>query len=149
MEILQQTIVISAAPKKVWDIMLQDATYRLWTKEFNPTSYYQGNWEQGSEIKFLGIDEHGKTQGMYSRIKESRLHEFISIEHLGIVEDGMIDTTSEKVKKWAPAYENYTFKTDNGATQLTIEMQVDAEYKSMFEEMWGRALLALKALCEK
>jgi hypothetical protein len=148
MEILQQTIVISAAPKKVWDIMLQDATYRLWTKEFNPTSYYQGTWEQGSEIRFLGIDEHGKLQGMYSRIKESRLHEFISIEHLGIVGDGMIDTTSEKVKKWAPAYENYTFKADNGATQLTIEMQVNAEYKSMFEEMWTRALKALKALCE-
>jgi hypothetical protein len=149
MEILQQAIVISSTPKKVWDTMLQDATYRLWTKEFNPTSYYQGNWEQGSEIKFLGIDDHGKTQGMYSRIKESRIYEFISIEHLGIIEDGAIDTTSDKVKKWAPSYENYTFIKEGSNTLLKIEMQIDPEYKAMFEEMWGRALTALKALCEK
>lgn len=148
MELLQQTILISAPPKKVWDTMLQDSTYRLWTKEFNPTSHFIGSWEQGSEIKFVGIDDKGKQQGMYSRIKENRKYEFISIEHLGIIEDGVVDTTSDKAKSWAPSYENYTLSESKGNTLLTIDVQIEPEYKAMFEEMWGRALKALKLLCE-
>ena len=134
---------------KVWDTMLQDSTYRIWTKEFNPGSYYVGSWDKGSEIKFVGLDEKGLLQGMYSRIKENRLHQFVSVEHVGIVENGIIDTTSEKVKKWAPSFENYSFIKEGDGTLLLIEMQIDSEYKAMFEEMWERALKALKVLCEK
>lgn len=39
-------------------------TYQLWTKEFNPTSTYEGNWQKGSEIFFIGTDQNGKRGGM-------------------------------------------------------------------------------------
>lgn len=132
--------------------MLEDTTYRQWTVPFNPGSYYEGNWEEGSEIKFLGCDEHGNPQvgGMYSRIKENKLHEFISIEHLGIIkEDGTIDTTSDEVKKWTPAFENYTFEESEGGTKLSVDIDLNDEYKTMFEGMWPKALKILKELAEK
>lgn len=149
MELLQFKIEINAAKEKVWTTMLDDKTYREWVKAFHAGSYYEGSWNKGSEIRFIGSDENGKLQGMYSRIKENDLHQFISIEHLGIVSNGVIDTTSDEVKKWAPSFENYTFTEANGKTLLKVEMQSPSEYKTMFEKMWGEALQLLKALCEK
>lgn len=152
MQKLHFDIHINASREKVWDTMLQDATYRIWTDPFNPGSFYEGSWDEGSVIKFLGTDESGEVLkgGMYSRIKENRLHEFVSIEHLGfITAEGEIDTTSEEVKKWTPALENYTFKDKDGGTELSVAIDVGDEYKDMFEDMWPKSLLVLKELCEK
>ena len=152
MQKIHSSIQIQAPKEKVWDTMLQDATYRQWTVPFNPGSYYEGNWEEGSEIKFLGCDEQGNPQpgGMYSRIKENRLHEFVSIEHVGIITpDGVIDTTSDEVKNWAPSFENYTFEEHEGGTKVSVDLDISDEYKAMFEAMWPKALQILKELAEK
>jgi hypothetical protein len=129
--------------------MLEDKTYRMWTEAFMEGSYYSGDWNKGSKILFLGPGADGKTSGMVSRIKENKLHEFISIEHLGEVIDGVEDTTSDRVKGWAGALENYTFKDKNGKTELLVDMDINAEYKEMFEGMWPKALQKLKELSEK
>jgi len=149
METIQFTIQINANKQKVWNTMLEDKTYRQWTAAFHEGSYYEGSWEQGSEIRFLGPAEDGKLGGMYSKIKENRKHEHISIEHLGMVKDGVIDTTSDEVRKWTPAFENYTFTEKGNQTEVKVEMQVVSEYKAMFEEMWPRALKTLKDLSEQ
>lgn len=128
--------------------MLNQDTYRQWTKAFNGESRYEGSWEKGSEIKFIGCDENGNQGGMYSRIKENIPYEFISIEHLGIINGDEIDTTSEKVKMWAPAEENYTFKEKDGGTELSVDQDINDEYKEMFQEMWPKGLEALKNLSE-
>lgn len=143
--------MINAPKATVWDIMLQDATYRDWTSVFNPGgSYYKGGWNEGSKILFIGPDpKTGEIGGMVSRIKTNRLHEYISIEHQGIIKDGKEDTTSETARKWVPAYENYTFKDTNGATKLLIDVDMNEEYVNMFEDMWPKALKRLKELAEK
>ncbi len=149
METITISIIINSDRQKVWETMLNDKTYRLWTKEFNETSYYEGSWDKGSEIRFLGLDENGTSGGMFSRIKDNIKYQFISIEHIGIIQNGKIDTTSEAAKKWTPSFENYTFSVKEGGTELTVEVQIEAEHKSMFEEMWPKALQSLKKLCEQ
>ena len=62
--------------------------------------------------------------------------------------DGVEDTTSDRVKVWAGALENYTFKDKNGKTELIVDMDINDEYKEMFEGMWPKALQKLKSLCE-
>jgi hypothetical protein len=47
----------------------------------------------------LDVDKEGKLNGLYSKIKENIEHRFISIEHQGVISNGIIDTTSEEVKK--------------------------------------------------
>lgn len=129
--------------------MLADATYRQWTNEFNPGSYYKGDWSEGSKILFLGPNPNGSGgNGMLGRIKENRTHEFISIEYLGLVEDGREDTESAEAKKWAPAFENYTFRDKDGGTELQVDMDSNEDYKAMFEDMWPKALQELKKLTE-
>ena len=149
MDKLEFSIVINATIEKVWNTMLDDKTYRIWTEEFSPGSHYIGNWDKGSKILFLGPSNDGKLAGMVSRIKENKLHKYISIEHLGEVYDGVEDTTSERVKVWAGALENYTFIDKNGKTELIVDMNINEEFKEMFEGMWPKALQKLKELCEE
>ncbi len=149
-EKIHLSTVINAPREKVWSTMLDDATYREWTSAFNPGSYYKGGWSQGSKILFLGPDPStGEEGGMISRIAENRPHEFISIEHLGIVKNGIEDTTSAVAKQWAPAFENYTFTDKDDGTELQIEMDILPEYKQEFEKMWTTGLAKLKEICER
>lgn len=148
---LNFSIVINAPKKKVWNTMLDDATYRVWTEAFMPGSHYVGDWSKGSKILFLGPDPTtGKMGGMASRIKENRLHEYISIEHLGMVNDGKEDTTSEAVKAWAGVHENYTFKEKDKNTEVLVDMDsAVGDFEEMFKDMWPKALQKLKELAEK
>jgi len=147
---LHFSITINAPKAKVWSTMFDDATYRVWTEAFTVGSHYVGDWSKGSKILFLGPDpKTGKMGGMVSRIKENRLHEYLSIEHLGMVNDGNEDTISDAVKAWAGAHENYTFKEKNGATEVLIDIDITEEFKEMFEGMWPKALQKLKELAEK
>lgn len=150
MQKLHFSIVINAPAAKVWSTMLDDKTYRIWTEEFSPGSYYKGDWNKGSKILFLGPGENGDS-GMVSRIKENRKHEHISIEHLGMMLNGKEDTSSEEVKAWVGALENYTFKEKNGSTELLIDLTGNFadEFATMFEGMWPAALQKLKELSEK
>jgi hypothetical protein len=85
---------------------------------------------------------------MLSRIAENRPNEYMSIEHLGEVKDGVEDTSSERVKDWAGAHENYTLKKVNGKTELIVDMDITEEFKEMFSKMWPVALDNLKRLSE-
>lgn len=147
---LHVSISINAPKEKVWHTMLDDASYRKWTQVFNPGSYYKGDWNQGSKILFLGPDpKTGEEGGMVSQIAENRQYEYVSIKHLGIVKNGVEDTTSEEAKKWAPAFENYTFREKKGMTEVLVDMDMEDEYAEMFKDMWPKALKKLKELSEK
>lgn len=149
MEKLRKTINIDAPRERVWDVMLADDTYRDWTTAFSPGSHYRGDWSQGSKILFIGpLPDGAGEMGMVSRIAESRPHEFISIEHLGIYKNGVEDTESPEAKKWAPAYENYSFAEKNGGTALEVEMDIDGAELENFGRMWDAALARLKAIAE-
>jgi uncharacterized protein YndB with AHSA1/START domain len=149
MQKIHFSIFINAPKEKVWDTMLADATYRAWTTAFHPGSYFKGDWSEGSKMLFIGPDEEsGGEMGMVSRIAENRVHEFISIEHLGIYKDGVEDTESPEAKQWGPAFENYTFVERDGGTEVQVDQDMMEEYKEMFEEMWPKALQTLKELAE-
>lgn len=151
METLRFSQRINEPREKVWDVMLSDATYRKWTSVFNPGgSYYEGSWDEGETIRFYGPDPvSGKLGGMLSRIKENRKPEFISIEHFGMIVDGVEDTSSDEVKKWTPAYENYTFNEMGNSTEVVVEIQIVEEYAKMMTDTWPKALEALRDLAEK
>lgn len=149
MEKLHFNIFINAPKEKVWDAMLNDATYREWTKAFNKDSHYEGKWEKGSKMLFLGCDENGGIGGMVSEIEEVRPYEFISILHRGLVQNGVEDTTSDMVKGWAGAHENYTFTERDGGTEVSVDIDIVSEMKDEFEGSWPKSLEALKEIAER
>ncbi|MEZ4103635.1 MAG: SRPBCC domain-containing protein [Candidatus Paceibacterota bacterium] len=147
MQDLNFSIFINAPKEKVWDTMLEDATYRQWTKPFNETSYFKGDWSEGSEILFLGTDKNGENEaGMYSRIAKNIPFEYISIEHLGVLQNGIRTPWIEE----GSGYENYKFIEKDGGTEVLIELtNTPEEYTEMMNAMWPKALEILKALSEK
>lgn len=140
---------IHAKPEKVYEIMLNEKTYTEWTSEFNPTSHFEGSWEKGSKIMFLGTDHDGKLGGMFSRIKENIPNKYISIEHLGIVNEAKEIISAPEKDSWSGALENYTFTEINNNTLLSVDLDAKNEFLSYFEGTWPKALKTLKEICEK
>jgi hypothetical protein len=87
--------------------------------------------------------------GMVAVIAENRKYECLSIEHRGHVLKGVDDTESDEVKKWTPAYENYSFTEVDGGTELTVDIDIPSSYEAYFEGVWPKALKAVKELAEK
>ena len=146
MEKIKFSTTINAPKEKVWKTLWDDVSYRKWTSAFTDGSYAEtDNWKEGTVVKFLDP----KGSGMVSRVAANRPNEFMSFEHLGEIKEGVEDKSSDKVKEWAGAKENYTLKETNGVTTLDIEMDISDEYKDMFIEMWPRALENVKKLSEQ
>lgn len=141
---LQFTEKISAPASVVWQHVTSPESYRVWTSAFAEGSHFKGSWEQGSKIHFLSPSG----DGMVAEIAESRTNEFISIRHLGFIAKGVEDTTSEAVRAWAPAHENYTFQPMPGGTMMVVDQDVSAEWEDYMREAWPKALVLLKKLCE-
>ena len=138
-------IAIRAPRARVWDTMLDPETYKAWTSAFCEGSYFVGSWDEGAKIQFLSPSGDGMT----AVIAENRLHEFVSIRHLGVIEKGVEDTSSEKVRAWAPAYENYRFSDLPEGCRLTVTVDTVAEYEQYMRDTFPKALALLKELAEK
>jgi hypothetical protein len=87
--------------------------------------------------------------GMVATIAVLKPQELISIKHLGFIVNGQDDFSSDNVTSWAPAYENYYFCEQNGATELRVEQEIAPEYEQYMQEAWPKALVRLKQLCEQ
>jgi uncharacterized protein YndB with AHSA1/START domain len=148
-EVLHFEIQINAAPEKVYKIMIDDEYYQEWTSAFNPKSYFEGTWQKGSKIRFIGETQDGSQEGMISRIKENIPNRFISIEHLGLVIKGKDVLCGPEVDTWAGALENYTFTPQDGKTLLSIDADANENYSTYFTDTWPQALQKLKSICEK
>jgi hypothetical protein len=152
MQKLQFRKEINASALKVYETMLglkNKATYEYWTATFNPTSTYEGSWNKGSKILFVGVDENGKKGGMVSEIVEHNPANFISIRHNGFLDGDTEVTTGEQVEKWAGGHENYSFQENNGVTTITVEMDTIDEYLDYFNNTYPKALDKLKEISEQ
>ena len=141
----QYSITIHSQDEKVWKTMLDSETYKLWTKAFCEGSYYEGSWGKGEKIRFLTPEG----EGMFSTIAENRPSDFISIKHLGIINNGVEDTQSPESKSWAPSFENYTLEDRDGETELKIDLDVPPEFEDFMNSAWPNALTGLKEICER
>lgn len=144
MEKLQFNVSINAPREKVWSTLWNDDSYRAWTAVFHEGSQAETDWKEGSKVLFTD----GKGSGMVSRIAKLDPNEFMSFEHLGELRDGVEDTTSEKVKSWAGAHENYTLTGSGSNTDLLVELDINNEFKDYFANTFPRALDKVKELAE-
>lgn len=149
---LQFKISINAPATKVYNAMLglsNKSTYEQWTSLFSPTSTFEGSWDKGDNIQFVGMDENGEKGGIVSRIAENVLDQFVSIQHYGLLKADQIITDGPEVEKWANGFENYTFEENNGKTIVTVELDTTDDFTGYMNETYPKALDKLKEICEK
>lgn len=152
MEKLKFTVSIKAAANKVFDVMLgisNKSTYEQWTALFNPTSTYEGSWEKGSKMLFVGTDDKGEKGGMVSEISEIITNQFVSIRHYGLVKANEEITQGPDVENWANGNENYSFVENNGITTVTVDLDTTEEFLDYMRQTYPKALDKLKEICEK
>src|SRR6478752_649469 len=143
MQKLQFKKEVNASALEVYETMLglkDKATYEYWTATFNPTSTYEGSWNKGSKILFVGVDENGQKGGMVSEIAENKPANFVSIRHYGFLDGDKEVTTGEQVEKWTGGHENYSFQENNGITTVTVDMDTIDEYLDYIKTTYPKAL---------
>lgn len=146
MEKIEYKIVIAAPAKKVWDTMLQKETYEQWVAKSWPNSFYEGKWEKGEKIRFIGPDG----SGTLAEIVEARPYEHILARHIAALgKGGVEDRTSEMAKSWVGITEGYRFDEHGGETTLTVVIETTPEWRPMFDEGWPGALEELKRITEQ
>ena len=142
---------IKAPVQQVYRTMLgldNIETYELWTKIFNPTSTYRGNWEKGSKMYFIGTDDEGNPGGMVSEVEEHIPAQYVAVRHYGMLQGDQVVTEGPEVEQWAGGVESYSFEEEEGVTTVTIETEVTEEYLDFFKQTYPRALYKLKELIE-
>lgn len=133
-------IEIDAPADAVWEHMLGDAGYRDWTAAFCEGSYFEGRWESGTDMRFLGPSG----EGMRAHIDEARRPEYVSIRHLGELRAGQADGASD----WQGVFERYRLQATGGRTLLEVELTgVPDAYVEMMDTAWPLALARLQARC--
>jgi hypothetical protein len=145
MEKQQFKVVIGAPREKVWDVLWNDSSYREWTSVFSEGSKVETDWKKGSKVLFLD----GKGDGMISMIAENVPNSFMSFKHMGTLIKGKEDTVNKEVQSWAGSEENYTLKSANGKTELTVDIDVTDDFKDYFKETFPKALDKVRELAEK
>ena len=146
MKHLEYKIVISAPAKKVWETMLNKATYEQWVSRSWPNSTYEGNWKKGDKMKFVGPNG----AGTLAEIVEAKPYESILARHIAALGPGGVeDRTSEMAKGWVETLEGYKFTEQQGKTTVTVSIDTAPEWSEMFEEGWPPALEELKKITER
>lgn len=149
MKKVQYTTRIQAPAMKVYNTMLgldDIKSYERWTAAFNPTSTYEGSWNKGSKMRFIGVEEDGSKAGMLSEIRENTPGKFVSIRHYGMLKNDQEITQGPEVEKWAGGLEEYTFEEKGNGTELKVELDITEEYQDYFDKAWPQALDKLNEL---
>ncbi len=152
MKKLEFKVIIDAPVSKVYDSMLganTKSTYEQWTSAFNPTSTYEGSWDKGNKILFIGVNEKGEKGGIVSRIAENIPNQFVSIQHYGLLKAGEEITEGPEVEKWANGFENYSYEEKNGKTTVTVDLDSTEDFEDYMQQTYPKALDKLKEICEK
>ncbi|OYU80199.1 MAG: tungsten formylmethanofuran dehydrogenase [Flavobacterium sp. BFFFF1] len=149
---LQFQVSIEAPVGRVYDAMLglsDKSTYEQWTALFNPTSTYEGSWDKGNKMLFLGVDDQGEKGGMVSQIAENIPNQFVSIQHVGLLQGDKEIMEGPDVEQWANGFENYTFTEADGRTTIMVELDATEDFSAYMNETYPGALEKLKAICEQ
>lgn len=141
---IEKAIYVAAPRERVWDVLLDDATYRQWTAEFMAGSYAETDWREGSTVRFL--DPSGS--GMLGRVVASHRPELVDVEYDGVVVDGQDDTTGQTAREYRGARETYRLTESGGGTHLAISADMGEQHYDDMTAAWDRALAVVKALAE-
>lgn len=145
MKTLTFEITINMPRALAWTHMLGAEGYKVWTAPFCEGSHFVGAWDKGANIRFLAPSG----DGMLAVIAENTPDEYVSIRHIGMIENGVEDTTSDKVRAWTPAYENYRFEDAPGGCRVTVTLDTVPEFEQYMLDTYPQALARLKELCER
>lgn len=141
MKRLEFSVEIKASKEKVWDILWNDESYRVWTASFIPGSYYEGEIIQGNNIRFLSPGQHC----LFAVVEKVIPFQSIHFMHFGLVLDGV----SQDKTFQDDSIEYYDLLEIESGTKLTVKINTEDEYITYFSNSFPKALNVVKQLAEE
>lgn len=145
METLEFKIRIKASPGKIWSVLWDDETYRIWTGAFCEGSYAVSDWNEGDKIHFMSPNG----EGMNSIIEKKVPNEYMAFKHIGEIKDFKEQPLNEETEKWSGYMETYRLIPDDEFTDLISQVDVIEKHIDYFKEAFPKGLESVKELSEK
>lgn len=135
---------INASAEKIWGLMWDKESYKVWVEPFCAGTYFTGEITQGSRIQFLTPSG----EGMFADVFYLVPNKIVIFRHIGNVSDFEEQPIDEETEKWTGCFELYKLHEENGSTTLTAEVDCVPEYLKYMNEKFPPALQKLKEIAE-
>jgi hypothetical protein len=145
METLEFKIRIKAPVEKVWSVLWNDDTYKIWTGAFCEGSYAVSDWNEGDKIHFMSPNG----EGMNSIIETKIPNEYMAFKHIGEIKDFKELPLDEETKKWSGAMETYRLTQDGEFTDLVVQVDIVEKHIDYFKEAFPKAMESVIEISEK
>jgi hypothetical protein len=140
MKFLEFEIQINATPEKVWETLLTQDSYKKWASAMNEGTYFEGNWEVGSIMKFLDPQNNG----MYNLVTENIRFKVLGMKHLGWILKGELSP-----QNWEDSTLNYNLEPSENGTLLKGTVNSLDEFVEFFNSKYPQNFEHIKRLAEE
>ena len=140
MKFLEFEIQINATPEKVWETLFTQDSYKKWASAMNEGTYFEGNWEVGSIMKFLDPQNNG----MYNLVTENIRFKVLGMKHLGWILKGELSP-----QNWEDSTLNYILEPRENGTLLKGTVNSLDEFVEFFNSKYPQNFEHIKRLAEE
>ena len=140
MKFLEFEIQINATPEKVWETLFTQDSYKKWASAMNEGTYFEGNWEVGSIMKFLDPQNNG----MYNLVTENIRFKVLGMKHLGWILKGELSP-----QNWEYSTLNYILEPRENGTLLKGTVNSLDEFVEFFNSKYPQNFEHIKRLAEE
>lgn len=140
MKFLEFEIQINATPEKVWETLFTQDSYKKWVSAMNEGTYFEGNWEVGSIMKFLDPQNNG----MYNLVTENIRFKVLGMKHLGWILKGELSP-----QNWEDSTLNYILEPSENGTLLKGTVNSLDEFVEFFNSKYPQNFEHIKRLAEE
>ena len=140
MKFLEFEIQINATPEKVWETLFTQDSYKKWASAMNEGTYFEGNWEVGSIMKFLDPQNNG----MYNLVTENIRFKVLGMKNLGWILKGELSP-----QNWEDSTLNYILEPSENGTLLKGTVNSLDEFVEFFNSKYPQNFEHIKRLAEE
>ena len=140
MKFLEFEIQINATPEKVWETLFTQDSYKQWASAMNKGTYFEGNWEVGSIMKFLDPQNNG----MYNLVEKNIPNKELGMKHLGWILEGELSP-----QNWEDSSLKYILEPNANGTLLKGTVNSLDEFVDFFNSKYPQNFELIKKLTEK
>lgn len=140
MKLLVFKIEIKSSPENVWKVLFTQDAQQKWSSALNEGTYFIGNWEEGSVMKFL--DQ--KNNGMYNLVLKNSPVKELSMKHLGWILEGELSP-----QDWGDSTITYFLEPIENGTLLIAKVNSLDEFVDFFNSKYPQNFEKIKELSEQ
>lgn len=145
-EKLHFSININAPKEKIWQVLWDKESYKIWTEPFGKGSHYKGDLAQDARIHFLS-QEGG---GMYSDVMFFKEHSLVVFRHVGGMKDCEELEIDDDSIRWTGCFEVYRLvEINENTTELEIEVDITNDHIEFMKKKFPISLEKVKELSEQ